>query len=391
MKYKIEDLLEKVIDNRGKTPPISGKGHLLLEINCLTGDNKFPNYNVVQKIVSKDTYNSWFRSGHPQKGDILIPTVGTLDAIAFLDRNDCCIAQNIIAFRADEKKCDGNFLYYLLKSPVVRKRLLNLNIGGVQPSIKVPHLKQLEVDVPDLETQKKIVRILSAFDNKIELNNKIRINLENQASVIFKKWFIDLEPFKTVNFKTTELGVIPNDWTVEPLGELFEFRRGVALTKNDVSIIQNNDHPFVVYGAGRDIFGYSKEYTLDIPSVLIAAIGAGAGTISRSYETKYSVTSNAFYVLPKNKIDYPYEVFALQNYNFKDRCSGSAQPMLSYSAFATDKHIFPSKDARQKFYDVCEPMLEKINKLMEQNNILNNIRDTLLPKLMNGTISSGGA
>ncbi len=389
MRYKLRDItLKAVVGGTPKSscPKYYNEGTIPWVNTKEVDYNRI--YSTEKNITQLGLENSAAKMIETNSVIIAMYCRGTAGRVA-INKVPLCTNQACCSLEINPTKALYEYVYYALKNKYVELDILAN--GAAQQNLNKNIILDFEIDLPDLETQKKVVRILSAFDNKIELNNKIRINLENQASVIFKKWFIDLEPFKTVNFKTTELGVIPNDWTVEPLGELFEFRRGVALTKNDVSIIQNNDHPFVVYGAGRDIFGYSKEYTLDIPSVLIAAIGAGAGTISRSYETKYSVTSNAFYVLPKNKIDYPYEVFALQNYNFKDRCSGSAQPMLSYSAFATDKHIFPSKDARQKFYDVCEPMLEKINKLMEQNNILNNIRDTLLPKLMNGTISSGGA
>ena len=284
----------------------------------------------------------------------------------------------------NESIVDRDYLYYYLKNYQWD------NIGStssIATAVNSKTIKSLKIKFPDLETQQKIVRVLSALDSKIELNNKICVTLEKQAKIIFKNWFIDFEPFKNDGFIETDLGMIPKGWRVMPLGEIFDFRRGIALTKNDVSIKRNKDHPFVVYGAGRDVFGYSKKYTLSTPSVLIAAIGAGAGTVSRSCEEKYSVTSNAFYVLPKNEFDYPYEIFSLRNYNFKDRCSGSAQPMLSYSAFSEDRCIYPSSNILKKFHDVCSPMIKKIDKLIEQNNALSSIRDTLLPKLMNGEIN----
>lgn len=177
MIMKIEDTLECIIDNRGKTPPVADKGHSLLEINCIATKGKFPNYNLVKKHVSDEIYDTWFRSGHPKKGDILIPTVGTLDAIAFMDRDDCCIAQNLIAFRTKQDVCNSEFLFYLLSDETVRKRLLNLNIGGVQPSIKVPHLKKLEVNIPPIDIQMRVVSILHLIDAHIKVNEQINENL----------------------------------------------------------------------------------------------------------------------------------------------------------------------------------------------------------------------
>lgn len=175
--YKLKELLSHVVDNRGKTPPVSNDGFDLLEVNAVSEIWKFPQYQVVRKHVSEEVYNTWFRSGHPIEGDILVPTVGTLGAVAYMNKNNCCIAQNIIALRANEEVCDSNYLYYILCNPTTRKSLLNLDIGGVQPSIKVPHLLELELMLPDVDTQKKISKVLSLLDDKIALNTELNNNL----------------------------------------------------------------------------------------------------------------------------------------------------------------------------------------------------------------------
>lgn len=176
-KMSIKEVLSAVVDNRGKTPPTQDKGFALLEVNAISPINKFPLYGAVRKHVSKEVYLSQFRSGHPKIGDVLIPTVGTLGAVSFVNRKDCCIAQNVIAIRANKNIMENDFLYYTLRNPFVQKRLLNLDIGGVQPSIKVPHLMNLIIDVPPLNIQKAISRVLSVLDSKIEQNTAINNNL----------------------------------------------------------------------------------------------------------------------------------------------------------------------------------------------------------------------
>ena len=178
-KLKLRETLSNIIDNRGKTPPVEKNGYELLEVNAISATDKFPKYEDVRKYVSKETYFTWFRSGHPVIGDILIPTVGTLGAVSYVNKDNCCIAQNLIAIRGNPKVIDSNFLYYTLRNPIVRKRLLNLDIGGVQPSIKVPHLLDLEISIPPIEVQKQISTILSNLDSKIELNIKINNNLKS--------------------------------------------------------------------------------------------------------------------------------------------------------------------------------------------------------------------
>ena len=186
---KIKDVLSFVVDNRGKTPPTQELGYPLIEVNAVSAIYKFPQYQVVRKYVSQETYNTKFRKGHPKAGDILVPTVGTLGAVSYVDKENCCIAQNLVALRANNFICDSNFLYYILRNPITRKWLLNLDIGGVQPSIKVPHLLELEILLPPLQEQKKIAAILSSLDDKIELNNKISKNMERQAQAIYQEWF----------------------------------------------------------------------------------------------------------------------------------------------------------------------------------------------------------
>ena len=217
-KVKIKDVTNKVVDNRGKTPKNNTEcGIPLLEVNALTETKKTPTYEVVRKYVDTETYNNAFRSGHPQKGDILIPTVGTIGNVCMADNRQCCIAQNVIGLRINKDLCVPEYLYYTLKNKTTQRRLLNLDIGGVQPSIKVPHLLNLEIFLPDFFTQKKIAYFLSSLDDKIELNAQINHNLEEQAKAIFKSWFVDFEPF---GYKA------PCTWESGILGDFVEIKRG---------------------------------------------------------------------------------------------------------------------------------------------------------------------
>lgn len=200
-KCKIKEILSFVVDNRGKTPPTQDEGYMLLEVNAVSATEKFPQYQETRKYVSQEVYDTRFRKGHPKKGDILVPTVGTLGAVSLMDRDDCCIAQNLIAIRCDEEKCYSHFLYYVLCNPMTRKRLLNLNIGGVQPSIKVPHLMDMEIYLPEIDEQKKIADLLSAIDNKIHCNKRINDNLQQQVQAIYWRWF-------SVSEQTNECGIL---------------------------------------------------------------------------------------------------------------------------------------------------------------------------------------
>ena len=154
--YKLSNLIEKVVDNRGKTPKTTDIGYSLLEINSIVNTNRFPNYSMVSKYVDENTYHSSFRAGHPQINDVLVSTVGTIGKFALVDRNDICIAQNLVALRFNSLTIP-KYLYYALSSPINHQKIINLDIGGVQPNLKLPHLLDFEICIHDYEKQQHIV------------------------------------------------------------------------------------------------------------------------------------------------------------------------------------------------------------------------------------------
>ena len=119
VEMRLGDCLEKVIDNRGKTPPIieTITPYGLIEVNALVGARKYPNYNAIRKYVDKETYETWFRSGHPRKGDVLFATVGSIAEVAILKEDKGSIAQNLIALRPNSEILISDFLYYHFSTP----------------------------------------------------------------------------------------------------------------------------------------------------------------------------------------------------------------------------------------------------------------------------------
>ena len=193
--YRLGDCIEFIIDNRGKNPPLSNNGYELIETISINSENKYPDYSKISKFVSKDTYNNWFRKGHPKKGDILISTVGAnIGRVSIMNENRGCIAQNLIGLRTDKEKLVPDYLYYFLIKKSTQHTLSSLNIGSAQPSIKVPHLLNILINVPNIQRQEEIANILSSLDEKIELNTQINQTLEQIAQALFKSWFVDFDP-----------------------------------------------------------------------------------------------------------------------------------------------------------------------------------------------------
>ena len=170
---KLGDLIESV-DNRGKTPPLSDEptDYPIIDVRALSGNSRIIDYTNCTKYVSKETYNNWFRSGHPKEYDILISTVGSLAEMKIFLGTIGCIAQNVVGFRT--KGISPLYLYQYLN--YIKNDLVAYNIGSVQPSIKVTHIIKHSIYVASKED-------IEIFDNIARnITKKIFANCqENEA------------------------------------------------------------------------------------------------------------------------------------------------------------------------------------------------------------------
>lgn len=143
---KLGQIIDFVVDNRGKTPPIlknDEAGIPLVEVNALVNCCVITKLDLAKKFVSNNTYQSWFRKGHPQRGDVLFSTVGSIAEISLVFDETICIAQNVIALRS---LFSSYYVYFYLKN--IKEQLKGLDVSSVQPSIKVPHLLDYHTIIP---------------------------------------------------------------------------------------------------------------------------------------------------------------------------------------------------------------------------------------------------
>ena len=176
------DLVE-IIDNRGKTPPLCSESiYPIIDVKTLTGEGRIVSYEKCSKFVNQDTYNNWFRSGHPQKGDILLSTVGSLAEMKIFMGGLGCIAQNVVALRNPQKSL---YLYDYLNW--IKKDLLSYNIGSVQPSIKVTHIIKHKVLIPDQNILLRYQDIVKEITEKSYSNNAEITLLSNIRDTLLPK------------------------------------------------------------------------------------------------------------------------------------------------------------------------------------------------------------
>lgn len=378
---KIKDILSFVVDNRGKTPPTQEFGYPLLEVNAVSATDKFPQYQVVRKYVSQETYDTKFRKGHPKVGDILVPTVGTLGAVSYVDKKNCCIAQNIVALRVNGLVCDSNFLYYILRNPTTRKRLLNLDIGGVQPSIKVPHLLELDILLPPLLEQKKIAAILSSLDDKIKLNNKINETLEQQASILVARYM--MSTFNTVllsDIMGFDNGYAFQSSTYLPSGQY----RIITIKNVQDGFIDSSDTAFINALPSK----MKSCCVLHIGDVLLSLTG-NVGRVGIVFENNLLLNQRVAKFVPIEGTSLPFLYFLFRQPNItaklKSIAKGTAQ--LNLSPVETLKQRVPYE---KKTAEICSqilmPLYQAIISNNQQNMALTKLRNSLLPKLMSGEI-----
>jgi len=226
----------------------------------------------------------------------------------------------------------------------------------------------LTVKLPPLPSQQKIAAILLSLDDKIELNNKINTNLEQQAGVLFKNWFVDFEPFG---------GKMPEGWKVGKLSELINVKYGKDHKKLD-------DGNYPVYGSGG-IMRYVDKFLYDKESVLIPR----KGTLNNVFyinEPFWSVDT-MFYTEMKKENIAKYVYFFVKGKDLNAMNAGSAVPSMTTEILNAIEVVIPSDEYLEKFENIVSPMFKQIKQYIIENENLASVRDTLLPKLMNGEIS----
>lgn len=183
---KLSSMLTMTIDNRGKTPPVGGEGIPLIEVNAL-GHKKI-DYLKVTKFVTEETYKNWFRK-HLQKDDILFSTVGATALCAmYIGDREATVAQNVVGLRFSNE--NSNFMYYLLTERKNNHKFKRIQMGAVQPSVKVSQMVKISFLIPHLIEQQKIAEFLTSMDKVIESKQQQTALAEAYKKGLMQRMFI---------------------------------------------------------------------------------------------------------------------------------------------------------------------------------------------------------
>ena len=248
------------------------------------------------------------------------------------------------------------------------------------------------IKLPNIDIQNRIVQILSNLDNKIALNSAINENLEQQAQAIFKSWFVDFEPFG---------GVMPDSWQigkVEDLAEEIICGKTPSTKKNEyygdfMPFITIPDMHNCVYATSTERYlselGVKSQPKKTLPkgSVCVSCIGTAGLVVLVANDSQTNQQINS--IIPKEGYS-PYYVYLLMQ-TFSEKInrlgqSGSTIVNLNKAQFGIMEALVPAIDVMMSFDSLVKPLFEKMLENQCENQRLSALRDTLLPKLMNGEI-----
>lgn len=349
----------------------------IIKIGNLVGSTvDYSKTDFISKSLISDKHNKYFLNNK----DVLIAmtgqgSVGRVAQLRKKEHDKLLLNQRVGKFVCN-KALDNDYLFYVLSSSFYQEVLFNLGYGSGQPNLSPETILNVSIPFPSLEVQKKIANILSAIGDKIAINTAINENLESQAQAIFKSWFVDFEPFG---------GVMPENWKITTLGEISEMSAGGDKPRNATEIpTTENTVPIYSNGISNEgLYGFTDKAKVVEESVTVSARGTIGYVCLR--QTPYVPIVRLITIVPKTSIiSAKYIYLQLKTMNISG--TGTTQQQLTVPNFKSTELLMPNIATVNKFTSIVNPMFEKIKDNKIENQQLASLRDTLLPKLMNGEI-----
>lgn len=321
-----------------------------------------------------------------QKGDVIISARGTVGEIATIPF-PMAFNQSCYGLRAKSEIVTSDYLYYLIKHNV---SVLKKNThGSVFDTITRNTFDNIEVEIPSIEIQEKIASILSDYDEKIELNNEINNNLEQQAMALFKSWFIDFEPFNRQ---------VPKTWINGVLGDFVEIKRGGSPRPIQDFLSDSGFHWLKISdatGISSPFINEIKEYIIEAGLKKTVYLKSGSLVLSNSATPGLpkildidTCIHDGWLYFPSSKFsnEYLYLYFKHIRDNLIALGNGSVFTNLKTDILKNYPTYLPTEDVLKKFDGLVQPIFSMILSKTREIKRLAEIRDTLLPKLMSGEL-----
>lgn len=421
MKMKIGDITEIIDGDRGKNYPkksdFKDEGFcLFLNTGNVTSDGFVFKKN---DFISEEKSNK-LRKGKLERGDLVFTTRGTVGNVAYYSDNipydHVRINSGMVIFRVFEKKVFNKFLYQILKHKNSRIYIRQYCTGSAQPQLPIMNLRNIELNIPPLETQYKIARILLAYDDLIENNERQIKLLEEAAQRLYKEWFVDL---RFPGYEDVEIvDGVPEGWENVPLRNMISFDIGGGWGEENIK--EKSEKPAYVI-RGTDLYGIIHGDMSSIPfryhtasnrssrilqdGDIVFEVSGGSKTegvartllirkeILESYDSPVICASfcKLVRVTDLSYSQYMYDTFQFLRSSGKttefDKKSASSIVNYRWKDFLAQQNVLvPPHSILDTYNGLAESLYYQIISHSKQIESLRNARDRLLPKLMSGEV-----
>ena len=366
-----------------------------MTISNITHTNQFDFSNTM--FVPQEYYDGLDSKRKVQEGDVLYSVVGSFGIPVYIKNNTPFVFQRHIAIlRPNVYKIAPQFLYYTMLNRDFYLKADAAAIGAAQRTVSLTALRNMEIEIPHIETQKKVAKILSSYDNLIENHQKQIKLLEEAAQRLYKEWFVDLRFPGYENVKIVD--GVPEGWEKDTIDSRIELLSGYAFKSSEfndegkykiITIKNVKDGQFDGDNVKRMINIPEKmpEHCKLVDGDILLSLTGNVGRVCIVHGENFLLNQRVA-KLRSNNMAYTYCLFRSKDMfdNMNNLTNGVAQQNLSPIRTGKINIVFPTDALIQMFEKTVNPMLNKITVLNKSILSLSQARDRLLPKLMNGEI-----
>lgn len=376
-KYFLYELLEGIVDNRGKNPrKYYSSGSFPVIDNILIKNTFYPNIRQATRFIDLETFNVFLR-GYLHKDMPIMTLVGSgIGKVTLSPSDNAVIVQNTIGFKVNSK-LDPIYLYYWFLTK--QKELQSFNRGSGQPSIRKTDVENMTIFLPEIDIQNKIAKILSNIDKKIELNKKINDNLLSLIDDNYERYLneiVDHEELMANDIYDFISGIEPGaaNYSSKKLENYINFYR--------VGDMDNKCSTFIPKELAKEKIANTNDVLVSFD----ATIGRIAYGIYGAYSTgmRKIVVNKKFQNIIGSAFIYAYFNNRITQSIIKEHARGTtilhAGTAINHLKVKLDKTII------KEFNLLFENLFNKIKQIKKENDLLEDLKNILIPKLMNGEI-----
>ncbi|MHA3018661.1 restriction endonuclease subunit S [Mycobacterium sp. BMJ-28] len=409
----VGELIETLIDYRGKTPTKTKSGVPLITAKVIKGGTILAE---PREYIAENEYDAWMRRGLPARGDILITTEAPLGEVARVSDPRIALAQRVILLRPDASKVDPSFLFHYLRSPQAQAALGRRSSGTTVSGIRQPELKAVEVPLLARSSQEAVGVILDAIDDLIE-NSRRRVEvLKEMSRAIYREWFVKFRYPGHIDVPLVDsaLGPIPDGWTVGTVHSVASSERYSTASGPFGSKLGRKDYQAdgvpVIRGANLRVGGGFDETDFVFVSEAKAAELRSAtavqgdilvtqrGTLGQvgrippgARFDRYVLSQSQMKVTVDKERVAPYFVYAQLcseqvTQRFIAQAMSAGVPHVNLRLLREFLIIIPPRRLQHLYSDSALPLTDLAVSLERENHRLATLRDLLLPKLVSGQL-----